>query len=191
MCDRWLGFSVAPALPMANAMQQELTVSLQKVNTQHESPEAMTALGEVYYQLGQLEEANTAFENAVLLNPNDAKAHYLHGLTRAINRLSFADGDTMRAVFLRIYRDNVRTYINYGRMLYDRNFRHKSVEVLAGVVQKYPNDAISHQALAMALFGTGEHEHGIDEMKIAHRLDPNSTQISNELNVMLGMKANQ
>ncbi len=115
----------------------------------------------------------------------------MYGLTRSINGLSVANSETLFAIYWHLYRNDVRTYVNYGRTLYDRNFKHKSVQVLTDAARKYPNDAISHQALAIALFSSGDREGGINEIKIAQRLDPISMQIENELNMMQGTKPNQ
>jgi Tfp pilus assembly protein PilF len=188
--DRAMGFAVlndtvAPVIPSTQEINQRIAPLVQHVQAEPESAQAYETLGIAEYELCQLNQANDALEKALLLNPDLKDAHYVLLLIHSLNNWRQPPGDPIIAIISRTYAQDSTTYVNYGLALYSRNLRHKGFEVLSDAVERFPNDASTHQALAMAFFNEGKINQAADEITKSLALNPDSSMIMNQMAMIL------
>jgi tetratricopeptide (TPR) repeat protein len=93
--------------------------------------------------------------------------------------------DSMPPIINRTYLQDAPAYVNYGLTLYSHNFRHKGFEILSDAVNRFPNDAGAHQALAMACFNDGKINQAADEIAKSLRLNSESIEVLDLMRVIL------
>lgn len=74
-----LGSQTADGAARAGLLQNAIKAYLSAVELDPRKDEALTNLATVYYQLGQLDEAQKRIEQALAINPADATSHYVLG----------------------------------------------------------------------------------------------------------------
>jgi tetratricopeptide (TPR) repeat protein len=186
--DRAMGFSVLNdstlSIPTTGAAIERIEPLLQHVKAEPESAQAYEALGIAEYDLWQLGPAKDALENALMLNPDLKDAHYVLVLMEILNRWQ-QSSDSMPPIINRTYLQDAPAYVNYGLTLYSHNFRHKGFEILSDAVNRFPNDAGAHQALAMACFNDGKINQAADEIAKSLRLNSESIEVLDLMRVIL------
>ncbi|MDQ4122729.1 MAG: tetratricopeptide repeat protein [Acidobacteriota bacterium] len=145
-------------------------------------PMAYFFLGNLYFELGQSEEAAEAFRQAVVLDDKFAEAYFYLGVSE--NRR----GKTENAIAalkqaVRLAPDNFDYNKELGSMLNSNEQHDEAIAVLRKAVSLKPNDWLAKTSLGLALFESLRFEEGISVLMEADRLQPGHSVINMFLNV--------
>jgi Flp pilus assembly protein TadD/serine/threonine protein kinase len=145
-------------------------------------------LGIVLRQQDDPEGAEKAYREAVRLDPKHAHAHNnLGSLLKARDDLDGAVAAFREAVAADPALTPAR--LNLGNALYAARDVAGAVATFREAVRADPAFAPAHFHLGNALYATGDVDGAIAALREAHRLDPRSPQITRNLNIALGKKA--
>jgi Tfp pilus assembly protein PilF len=153
---------------------------------QPESASAHYELARMFYYMDQGDFMWSELTNALLLDPEDDRAHFLLGLLREWYKTPFGkEYRRFDPLYNRTYLDDAPRQLAYGQDLLVRDFRNKGLQILTDAVKRYPQDARAHQALAGAMFITGNGAAAASESELALRLAPDSKGIADQLRTIL------
>lgn len=129
---------------------------------------------------GQLDEAEAAYRQALVLNPAYAEVHYELGivLTRK--------GETDAAVaefqkVLQLDRRHVRANYNLGVLLLNRGDLRQAVALFETALERAPRRADTHSNLGSALVMSGQRKAAIKHFRQALDINPNLTEAHSNL----------
>jgi tetratricopeptide (TPR) repeat protein len=145
-------------------------------------PRAYYFIGNLYFELGQAEEAVEAFRQAVALDDKFAEAFYLLGVSE--NRR----GKTENAIAalkqaVRLMPDNFDYNKELGTVLNSNEQQDEAIPLLKKAVSLKPKDWMAKTALGLALFESVRFEEAISMLTEADRLQPGNSVINMFLNV--------
>jgi Flp pilus assembly protein TadD len=127
-----------------------------------------------------LDKAIAEFEEAIKINPDDAKAHYNLGLTYDNQgRLDEAIAEYQEAI--RLDPDYARAHNNLGLAYYNQGRPDEAIAEFEEAIKINPDDAKAHNNLGIAYAEQGRADEAIAEYQKAIRLDPDYARAHNNL----------
>jgi len=146
----------------------------QQVNA--DRPEAHLNLGVLHQQLGELEEAERAYQRALSLVPSSVPVRInLADLYREQNREE--EGEKLLRQALVISPDNGDVYHSLGLLLVRRKRYQEAVEALERAAQLRPDRWRYSYVLAVALQETGQVSSALETLKNAHDRHPDNIEV--------------
>lgn len=130
-------------------------------------------LGNVLYDLGQLDAAIEAYRKAIVLDDQLVGAYV--NLGSAHDELGRLD-DAMAAyeAALRLAPDDPRTLCNLGGVYFQKRRHEKAVELFQSALEADPKSQLAHYNLAIAFADAEIYREAIHEWETAVALDPDS-----------------
>ena len=139
-----------------------------------EDTDALTALGDIYFELGRHKDALRLYQKTVEINPEESDGFVNIGLV--YNGMERAE-DAIKAydAALKLDPENVFAYNALGDAWYGLGNRDKAIEAFNRGIAIDPNDSVAHFNLGELYYDLGEHEDAERECLEAIRLDPEFT----------------
>ena len=145
-----------------------------------ERPEAQTNLGNLYAARGELEQAETAYETAIDLNPVFTPGYInLADLYRVSGNETAAEKLLRRAI--RVIPENADVHYALGLSLIRQQRGDEAIGELRLASTLNPDNAHYIYVYAVALNSTGKPEQAIMVLQGAHQAHPNNVEILNAL----------
>ena len=145
-----------------------------------ERPEAQTNLGNLYAAQGELEQAETAYETAIDLNPVFTPGYInLADLYRVSGNETAAEKLLRRAI--RVIPENADVHYALGLSLIRQQRGDEAIGELRLASTLNPDNAHYIYVYAVALNSTGKPEQAIMVLQGAHQAHPNNVEILNAL----------
>ena len=145
-----------------------------------ERPEAQTKLGNLYAARGELEQAETAYETAIDLNPVFTPGYInLADLYRVSGNETAAEKVLRRAI--RVVPENADVHYALGLSLIRQQRGDEAIGELRLASTLNPDNAHYIYVYAVALNSTGKPEQAIMVLQGAHHAHPNDVEILNAL----------
>jgi tetratricopeptide (TPR) repeat protein len=145
--------------------------------------------GYALYNLKRYEEALTAYEQAIRLDPNYALAYYNRGI--ALNELKrYEEALSAYEQAIRLNPNHADAYHGKGKDLNDLKRHEEALTALDQAIRLNPtNFAISYNSKGAALYGLKRYEEALSAYEQAIRLDPNyALAYNNKGNALYGLK---
>ena len=150
-------------------------------------PKAWLLMGEAFVQLRRLDEAESAFQNALKLSPDYADARgKLADLQ--LGRERFDEAINSYRTYLALMPNTVNARHSLGLALALSGREVEAVAEFARAVSLRPSDPQLRKSLGTALVSTGRLEDGIAQYREALRLAPDDEGVRRELADALAMK---
>jgi Flp pilus assembly protein TadD len=142
---------------------------------------------DAYYQLGislsnqdRDSEAESAFRQAIKLDPDDARAHYQLGqILDSQNR--YSEGELAYRQAIKLEPDNARMHIFLGRSLHKQKKYPEAEAALRQAVKLAPNDVLAHHGLGRTLEDQERYTDAETAYRKALELVPNDASIHKRL----------
>ncbi len=135
-----------------------------------------------YVEQGRLDEAIAEFEEAIKINPDDAKAHYNLGLTYDNQgRLDEAIAEYKEAI--RLNPDDANAHLNLGVAYADQGQLEEAIAEYQEAIRIHPDYANAHFNLGLAYDEQGRTEEAIAEYQEAIRINPDDADAHLNLGV--------
>jgi Flp pilus assembly protein TadD len=142
--------------------------------------EAHDNLGNVLIQTGRVSEAIEQYEQALKINPDDAKAHYNLGTAFGrTGRVSEAIEQLQRAV--KIKPDYAKAHMNLGNALMLTGRVPEAIEQFEQALKFKPDDPYAHVNFGNALMLTGRVSEAIEQFEQALKIKPDNPYARNNL----------
>lgn len=141
-----------------------------------ETPECHYDLGTAYHSSGKLKEALSEYEAALRMQPSFAEVHQnLGALYLQQGQLELAKNSFLSV--LRIKQNDAVALAGLGSVQREQEklWKRQILQCQTAVALK-PGDAETHRQLGEAYFSARQLQESIEELEIASRLDPDSTQ---------------
>ena len=146
----------------------------QQINA--DRPEAHLNLGVLHHQLGELEEAERAYQRALSMVPSSVPVRInLADLFREQNRDQ--EGEKLLRQALVISPDDGDVYHSLGLLLVRQKRYQEAIEALEGAAQLRPDRWRYSYILAVALQETGQVTSALETLKKAHDRHPNNLEL--------------
>jgi len=127
-----------------------------------------------YVEQGRLDEAIAEFEEAIKINPDDAKAHYNLGLTYDNQgRLDEAIAEYKEAI--RLNPDDANAHLNLGVAYADQGQLEEAIAEYQEAIRIHPDYANAHFNLGLAYREQGRTEEAIAEFETYLQLRPDAS----------------
>lgn len=134
---------------------------------------ALYYLGNMFRDLGKLDDAVTCYQRALIINPDSAELHYNLGVALyLLGKINAAAASYQRA--LTINRHDADAHYNLGIILKDQGRLDQAVFCYQRAIAIRPNFSEAHNNLGMALFEQGKFDTAGTSFRRAVELDPNN-----------------
>jgi tetratricopeptide (TPR) repeat protein len=150
-----------------------------------ESSQALYFMGRALHGLGRYQEAVSAFEGALALDPAYSPAY----LDLAEAHFALGQGDKAVSVLRRGQENLKRSAVLYereGEYWAKKRRPREAARAFAAVVERLPEDALARMRLGEQLRDLGEIEKSLEHMREAVRLSPEDASYWNSLGMVLG-----
>lgn len=139
-------------------------------------PEALSNLGNVYLRLGRAEEAETAYQRAIALDPGFVPAYVnLADLMRAGNR--DADAEQLLQLALRRQPEAGSLHYAYGLLLVRRKRPQRALDELRRATELESSNARYLYVYAVALESAGRLNDALQALETAHAARPSDRDV--------------
>ena len=160
----------------ASLLEQVLAEYRQSQQVNADRPEAHLNLGVLHQQLGELEEAERAYQRALSMVPSSVPVRInLADLYREQNRDQ--EGETLLRQALVISPDDGDVYHSLGLLLVRQKRYQEAVEALGRAARLRPDRWRYSYVLAIALHETGQVTSALETLKRAHDRHPNNLEL--------------
>ena len=165
------GFS---GLPLKAQLEKSRPLIDQAILLDPQSSEAFTALGAWYRYSGDTEKAIQAYEQAMMLGPNNAYALANYGSMVQIEMSNPGSAIKLFKRAIELDPQNIGLKRKLARAVPYVGLAGEGIRILEGIVAEHPDSAIAYRDLAM-LYSNWEfrHDKGIRVLRRAFELDPN------------------
>jgi predicted TPR repeat methyltransferase len=170
---------------------QEAIDKIQVLNKNYSNiPILFNILGACHKKLGNLDTAAKMFENAILLKPDYAEAHYNLGVAlKQDGKLNIAVESYKRAIsLLPSYAD---AHNNLGNTLSELGQKDDAIKCFEKVIEINPNYAEAHYNLGSVFRTLGKFEAAIKSFERSLIINPNYGEAKHLLNVLNGHTSNE
>jgi len=146
-----------------------------------ETPECHYDLGTAYHSSGKLKEALPEYEAALRVQPDFAEVHQnLGALYLQQGQLELARNAFLSVLRLKPKDPVALAALGSVKREQEKVWKRQILQCQTAVALK-PGDAEVHRKLGEAYFSASQIQKSIEELEIASRLDPNSTQVQSLL----------
>ena len=145
-------------------------------------------LGFTYYMKGQMDEALSQFQKAVLLEPDAAEAYDHLGIT-FFNKGQLDEAIRQFGVALRLDPDYADAHYNLGVLFYQQGRSDQARRQFQETIRLKPDHAEAHQNLGVTLGLEGHTEEAIRQFQEALRLKPDYADARKNLDLLLVTRA--
>jgi tetratricopeptide (TPR) repeat protein len=142
------------------------------------------ALGSVYRETGNFDNAIDNYLAAIRIKPTCGEAHYYLGwIYQEQNKMKPAEKHYAKAT--KFWPDNVSAYNSLADVLYRQGRIDEAVETCRKGLVLIPDSSLLHFSLGLLLHKQGHKDSAVKELRITLELDPNSIEARNILQAML------
>jgi len=146
-----------------------------------ETPECHYDLGTAYHSSGKLKEALSEYEAALRMQPSFAEVHQnLGAFYLQQGQLELAKKSFLSVLRLKKNDGVALAALGSVQREQEKLWKRKILQCQTAVALK-PGDAEAHRQLSEAYFSARQLQESIEELEIASRLDPDSTQVQSLL----------
>jgi protein O-mannosyl-transferase len=145
-------------------------------------------LGFTYYMKGQMDEALSQFQKAVLLEPDAAEAYDHLGIT-FFNKGQLDEAIRQFGKALRLNPDYADAHYNLGVLFYQQGRTDHASRQFQETIRLKPDHAEAHQNLGVTLGLEGHTEEAVRQFQEALRLKPDYADARKNLDLLLAPKA--
>jgi Tfp pilus assembly protein PilF len=144
-------------------------------------------LGFTYYMKGQMDEALSQFQKAVLLEPDAAEAYDHLGIT-FFNKGQLDEAIRQFGAALRLDPDYADAHYNLGVLFYQQGRTDQASRQFQETIRLKPDHAEAHQNLGVILGLEGHTEEAIRQFQVALRLKPDYADARKNLDLLLATR---
>lgn len=161
-------------VPVETQLEQSRPLIEQAILLDPQSSEAFTALGTWYRRAGDTEKAIQAFEQAMILGPNNASALLSYGNLMQWDKSDPASAIELYQRAIELDPKNIAFKTQLAQALPSVGLVEKGIRMMEEIVAEHPDSAIAYRDLAI-LYSNWEfrHDKGIKALRRAYELDPN------------------
>jgi tetratricopeptide (TPR) repeat protein len=142
------------------------------------------ALGSVYRETGNFDNAIDNYLAAIRIKPTCGEAHYYLGwIYQEQNKMKPAEKHYAKAT--KFWPDNVSAYNSLADVFYRQGRIDEAVETCRKGLVLIPDSSLLHFSLGLLLHKQGHKDSAVKELRITLELDPNSIEARNILQAML------
>jgi superkiller protein 3 len=148
------------------------------------NPEAWYFLGRAYYTKSRLPEAKAAFERALELRPNDARAENNLGLVLESEARPSEAIEAYKKAIAWQQKSEVRSeqpYLNLGGLLVDQDRTEEALPILEEAVRLAPANSVCRTKLGIAFLRTSRFDKAQIQLEEAAKIDPENAAIHFQL----------